>query len=143
MTMEEQLKIIDAQKEISKLNKKIAISQEKINNLNFYIEKKEVLLYKKVNQEKYYGRDGIWHDDKNVEIYLYYDGVKVDCESFLCSLIDKYSIFTIFEGQNPWFIKENDPMWNLLTVEFIKSLEEKIQESQEAIEKIKEKFERR
>ena len=147
---EQQRKMIETQRKLSELNKELLMLQKRLNILRNCKEQKECILKPKIEERKI-PRERLspyatkWTEDV-VTDYLISDssGNNINCQKYLYGVLDcdvVNDIFNVYHNLKPIYIKENEPLWQLLVLDYIDYTERTIQKYQEDIAKILKEYE--
>lgn len=143
----ELIKVVEAQKKISKLNDDIFERKLKIENLEKIKDNKQLFIIE-YHKDRYIRSDtpfnfgSRYHDEaiKSIKIYNsintdHYDTVSADITRYFMSKFAQEDDF-LYKVKY-MIINENDPLWDILTTDYIKKLEESNEMDKAQIEEIK------
>lgn len=141
-------KTVEAQKKISKLNDYIFETEIKIEKLEKIKDNKQLFLREYCDKDSPQYCYGYGSDEfgvrsqyiKSIKIYNYRNDrhpetVHVDITKYFVSVFAKESDF--LRKLNYMIINEDDPLWDILTTNYIKKLKDAVSESKGKIEAIK------
>ena len=135
---------VEAQKKISKLNDYIFETEIRIKKLEKIKDNKQLFLKEicdKDSYQYYYSDFGVRSQYiKSIRIYNYsntehHETVCVDITKYFISVFAKESDF--LRNLDYMIINENDPLWDILITNYIKTLKDVVTESKDQIEAIK------